>query len=199
MTSATYQQSSAADPASTKTDPANLLFGRQNRRRLEAEVIRDSLLAVSGELDRTPFGPGTLDEAHKRRSIYFTVKRSKLIPSLSIFDAPDALQGLGVRPTTTVAPQALHLLNNTQVRSWAAAFARKIAPTAQTPLPEVVRSGYLAALGRQPSPAELQDGVAFLEQQTASYPVSVSATPRVLAVADFCQVLFSLNEFIYVE
>jgi hypothetical protein len=199
MTSAAYQQSSAVDPVQAKADPTNRLFGRQNRRRLEAEVIRDSLLAVSGELDRTPFGPGTLDEAHKRRSIYFTVKRSKLIPSLSIFDAPDALQGLGVRPTTTVAPQALHLLNNPQVRAWAAAFARKVAPTEQTPFTQAVTAAYLSAVGRQPSPAELQDAIAFLNQQSAAYAASAPTSSRALALADFCQVLFGLNEFIYVD
>jgi len=199
MTSATYQQSSAVDPASAKADPANRWFGRQNRRRLEAEVIRDSLLAVSGELDRTQFGPGTLDEAHKRRSIYFTVKRSKLIPSLSIFDAPDALQGLGTRPTTTVAPQALHLLNNTQVRGWALAFARKAAPTGETSFMKVIQSAYLAALGRQPSSAEQQDATAFLNQQYAAYQASNLPSARTSAITDFCQVLFGLNEFIYVE
>ena len=65
------------------------------------------------------YGPGTLDEASKRRSIYFTMKRSKLIPMLVIFDAPDGTVGVGERPTTTIAPQALLMMNNPQVRSWA--------------------------------------------------------------------------------
>ena len=70
-------------------------------------MIRDALLAVSGTLDPTMFGPGTLDSASRRRSIYFTVKRSKLMPMMMIFDAPDALRGgVGQRPTTTIAPQA---------------------------------------------------------------------------------------------
>ena len=107
--SAAYMQSAAANETNAKADPDNRTFWRHPTQRLEAEVIRDALLAVSGVLDPTMFGPGTLDPASRRRSIYFTVKRSKLIPMLTIFDAPDALGGVGQRPTTTVAPQALYL------------------------------------------------------------------------------------------
>ena len=63
------------------------------------------------------YGPGTLDDDSRRRSIYFTVKRSKLMPMMVVFDAPEALVGVGERPTTTIAPQALLLMNNPQVRS----------------------------------------------------------------------------------
>ena len=94
-------------------------------RRLAAEVIRDSILVVGGKLDTTMYGPGTLDEESPRRSIYFTMKRSKLIPTLVVFDAPDGTVGVGDRPSTTIAPQALHLMNNPQVRGAAHGFARK--------------------------------------------------------------------------
>ena len=70
-------------------------------RRLEAEIIRDAMLAASGMLDRTMYGPGTLDEGHTRRSIYFMIKRSKLIPMLVIFDTPEPLVSVGRRPATT--------------------------------------------------------------------------------------------------
>src|SRR5205807_10441441 len=96
MTSAAYTQSSGVESGRAKLDPDNRLWARQSRRRLEAEVIRDSMLAVSGELDERMFGPGTLEET-KRRSIYFFVKRSRLVPTLQVFDAPDTLQGLPVR------------------------------------------------------------------------------------------------------
>ena len=79
-------------------------------------MIRDALLAVSGTLDERPFGPGTLDPNHKRRSIYFFVKRSRLVPTLVLFDGPDALQGVEQRGTTTIAPQALLLMNHPVVR-----------------------------------------------------------------------------------
>src|SRR2546426_235344 len=108
--------------------------GRARRRkphRLEAELIRDAILVVGETLDSTMFGPGTLDENSRRRSIYFTVKRSKIMPMLQVFDAPDALQGTPERPSTTIAPQALFLLNNSAVQASARGFARRIAPDAQ--------------------------------------------------------------------
>ena len=73
-------------------------------RRLDAEAIRDSLLVVSGQLDDRMYGPGTLEDSSRRRSIYFTMKRSRLMPMLMIFDAPDGNVGVGDRPATTVAP-----------------------------------------------------------------------------------------------
>src|SRR5690606_12424068 len=107
MLSAAYQQSSSFDEAKSAVDPDNELLWRFRPRRLEAEAIRDSLLAVSGALDRTLYGPGTLDQLSPRRSIYFTIKRSEMIPMMQLFDAPDALQGISQRQTTTIAPQAL--------------------------------------------------------------------------------------------
>jgi hypothetical protein len=184
------------DEAKAKIDRDNKLYWRQPARRLEAEIIRDAILAVSGELDTKQFGPGTLDDKSKRRSIYFTVKRSKLIPMMVIFDAPEALGGMAERPTTTIAPQALHLLNHPQVRQAARSFAKRIAPDSTTTLDAAVRRGYLVALARQPSRDELADGVAFVEQQMRTYPDNQR---REGALADFCQVLLCLNEFIYVD
>src|SRR5207237_2063166 len=140
--------STSVDAAKVKLDRNNKLYWRQPARRLEAEVIRDTILSVSGELDTKMFGPGTLDDKSKRRSIYFTVKRSKLMPMMVIFDAPEALSGMAERPTTTIAPQALHLLNNPQVRQAARGFARRITPDSTTPLEDAVRAGYQIALAR---------------------------------------------------
>lgn len=196
MSSAVYQQSSQVIEAKAKLDRDNKLYWRQPARRLEAEIIRDAILAVSGELDAKQFGPGTLDEKSKRRSIYFTVKRSKLVPMMVIFDAPEALSGMAERPTTTIAPQALHLLNNPRVREAARSFARRIAPDPTTSLDDAIRLGYRIALARMPSPDELTDGVAFVRQQMATYPENQR---RESALADFCQVLLCLNEFIYVD
>jgi hypothetical protein len=199
MTSATYRQSAALAPAKAKADPDNRLFGRHSRRRLEAEIIRDSLLAVSGLLDRTQFGPGTLDEGMKRRSLYFFIKRSRLIPSLMVFDAPNALQSIAARPSTTVAPQALMLMNSPHIREYASAFARRLAPTPETSLEAAVLRGYQIALSRSPTPQEKAEALAFLTQQSASYPANGPQSARDLALADFCQVLMSLNEFVYVD
>jgi Protein of unknown function (DUF1549)/Protein of unknown function (DUF1553)/Planctomycete cytochrome C len=197
--SAAYMQSSTPNEADAKVDPDNRTCWRHPTQRLEAEVIRDALLEVSGSLDPAMFGPGTLDSASRRRSIYFTVKRSKLIPMLTIFDAPDALGGIGQRPTTTVAPQALYLMNNPQVRRYAQAFAARIAPSEQTKLEEAIRSGYSMALGREPTSDEAGDSLAFVDRQRQSYQQAGKSDARQMALADFCQTLMCLNEFVYVE
>ncbi|MBM4071406.1 MAG: DUF1549 domain-containing protein [Planctomycetes bacterium] len=196
LTSAVYQQSSRHDEARAKIDRDNKLCWRVPPRRLQAEVIRDSLLSVSGLLDPTPFGPGTLDEASKRRSIYFTVKRSKLIPMMTIFDAPEALSSIAERPTTTIAPQALYMMNNPQVRAYAQGFARRLVPVAKTSLDDAVRAGYKMALARPPTAEEAADSVNFIRQQETSY---AGPARQEQALADFCQVLMCLNEFVYVE
>jgi hypothetical protein len=154
------------------------------------------VLAVSGMLDDKLYGPGTLDETSKRRSIYFTVKRSKLMPMMVIFDAPEALGGMAERPTTTIAPQALHLLNSPQVRMYARGFARRVAPDDKTPLEDALTQAYWIAVARAPTAVELRDGLEFLRQQMASYPPERG---REAALTDFCQVLMCLNEFIYVD
>jgi hypothetical protein len=196
MTSAAYQESSHIDDAKLRVDRDNLLLWRHPARRLEAEAIRDTLLSVSGTLDPHLYGPGTLDPASRCRSIYFTVKRSKLMPMMVVFDAPEALTGMAERPTTTIAPQALLLLNNPQVRGWAHDFARRIAPEATTSLEDALQGAYVIALARQPTQQELADGVAFVNQQSSTYS---GANPRAQALADFCQVLMCLNEFVYVD
>ena len=199
MTSAFYQIGSQRDEAKRKIDPENKLFWRRPSRRLEAEVIRDSLLAISGTLDPRQFGPGTLDESSRRRSIYFTVKRSKLIPMMTVFDAPDALGGIGDRPTTTIAPQALLLMNNPHVRGWAKSMARRIAPEAKMAVEDAVKAGYLTALSRPPTKEELEDSTAFVKRQADRYKARGQGDGRELALADFCQVLMGLNEFVYVD
>ena len=199
MASAVYTQSSHQDAAKVAKDRDNRLCWRRPSLRLEAEVIRDALLAVGGLLDTKMYGPGTLDEGSRRRSIYFTVKRSKLIPMLQVFDAPDGLGSLGERPATTIAPQALLLMNNAHVRSCARGFARRIAPAEGTPLEDAVAVGYEIALTRKPTKEELADSVGFVNAQLAGYRAAGHREARELALADFCQVLLCLNEFVYVD
>jgi Protein of unknown function (DUF1549)/Protein of unknown function (DUF1553)/Planctomycete cytochrome C len=196
MTSAVYQAASTPDEPKLKADRDNTLCWRRPARRLEAEAIRDSMLSVSGQLDERMFGPGTLDEGSKRRSIYFTMKRSHLIPMLVIFDAPDGTVGVGERPTTTVAPQALLLMNNPHVRAWARGLAARIGKDHRTP-EAAIRQAYRQALSRDPTPVEVAEGVAFVKSQEASYKGKAEA--REQALADFCQVVMCLNEFMYVE
>ena len=199
MTSATYQQSSAIDEEKLAADDANLLLWRWNVRRLEAEAIRDSMLSVSGGLDRRMYGAGTLAEGMPRRSVYFTVKRSQLIPVLQLFDWPDALGSQGQRQSTTVAPQALTFMNNGHVRDYARAFAARVSPTADTPPAEALAAAWNIALGRAPSEAELAAGLTFLERQQTAYAAEGHDNPREMALADLCQTLFCLNEFVYLD
>jgi hypothetical protein len=195
MNSAVYQESSASDPARARLDHDNTLFWRHPPQRLEAEAIRDAMLAVSGLLDPTMGGAGTLDEAQRRRSVYFMIKRSKLIPMMLLFDAPDAVQGVGVRSTTTIAPQSLLIMNSPIVRDWAVGFARRLEPSARASRSTAVRLGYQIALCRTPDRSEETDARGFLEvQETAYGPGGLEP-----ALADFCQVLMGLNEFIYIE
>ncbi|MCH2601468.1 MAG: PSD1 and planctomycete cytochrome C domain-containing protein [Pedosphaera sp.] len=188
--SATYRQSAAHDAAKLKADPQNKLHWRRTPARLEAEVIRDSILKVSGRLDERMFGAGTLDERMLRRSIYFMIKRSKLIPSMQLFDSPEPLVSQGSRPATIIAPQALHFMNNGQVRASAMELARQL--KAQPDTAAAVTLGYQTVLGRAPTPKEQKSIASFIDVQEKSY----TNNGRELALADFVQVLFGLNEFI---
>ena len=198
ITSAVYRQSYRQDRVAARIDPQNRLLWRRSLRRLDAEVIRDAMLAVSGVLDMAMFGPGTLDEASRRRSIYFTVKRSELMKSLQRFDAPDALQGMGRRQTTTVAPQALFILNNKQVTSYAESFARRIKSVTTAELTRAVDNAFLVAVSRVPRPDERTQMVGFVKNRMAMLSASQDPEPQ-HALSDLCHLLLCCNEFIYVE
>ncbi len=202
MTSATYTQSAAHNAASAAADPDNTLHWRFAPRRLEAEVIRDAMLAVSGRLDRTLFGPGLTDPDHTRRGIYFFQKRSRMPAMMVLFDAPDTLGGQGERATTTIAPQALYLMNSPQVRNTAQAFAAKLHPLAERSTEEAIHRAFQMAVSRPPTRGELDAARLFIDTQAASYALVDDTTegdPLHRALTDFCQTLFGLNEFVYIE
>jgi hypothetical protein len=199
MTSATYVQSGRYDAGHAKVDPENIWLWRRGPQRLEAELIRDNMLAVSGTLDPSLYGPGTLDEGHTRRSIYFMVKRSKLVPMMQLFDQPEPLVSVGGRPSTTIAPQALAFLNSPHVRGYAHAFAKRLIAAKENSPAEAARQAYLIAIGRSPDDEELSSAVAFIAAQEKAYSADHKPDARELSLADFCQVLFGLNEFVYVE
>ena len=201
LMSAAYQQDAKFDTAKAAKDPENTLVWRRTPQRLEAEAIRDSVLAVSGRLDPAMFGPGTLDEASKRRSIYFFIKRSKLIPSLQLFDAPEPLVGQAARPATVIAPQALLFMNGANVRQSASALATQLLLNVTAAHDTFVERAHLATLSRPPVAVERASAARFLTQQEESYRAAGRnlADARLLAATDFCQVLFGLNEFIYVQ
>ena len=136
----------------------------------------------------------------KRRSIYFTVKRSKLIPMLQVLDLPEPLVSVGIRPTTTIAPQALMFMNNPNVRVMARSFADRLMKLpGSSSTSERIEYAYLASLSRQPTVAEVAEANTFLDNQITSYVADQAKTPTAQALTDFCQILFSLNEFLYLE
>jgi cytochrome c553 len=197
LSSYTYQQSSEYRKTDAVQDPDNRYLWRFSPRRLEGEAIRDSLLHVTGQLDSRMFGAGTLDESMRRRSIYFTIKRSKLIPMLQIFDVPEPLVSQGQRPTTTVAPQALLLLNNAHIRKYCEGGSKQLLKDSQD-LTDLVTQLYQRTLSRQPTLSETEKSLAFLTQQSQSYTDSGSATPEEDACADLFQLVICLNEFCYI-
>jgi len=197
LMSAVYRQSGAASDVGLQRDPDNQLWWRRPSRRLEAEIIRDSLLAVSGSLDKKMFGVGSLDEADVRRSIYLKVKRGSLIPILQLFDAPDAIQGIGSRGVTTVPPQALAMMNSPLVRQLAEKLAARVQEkTAMTP-EKIVDNAFWITLSRPPVQHETEQMSQFITDQAARY--GNEETSMTIAVADYCQLMLCLNEFFYVD
>jgi len=191
MLSSTYQQSSDTAEATRAADPENRLLGRMDRRRLEAEAIRDSLLAAAGRLDVTPGGPGFLDVAVPRRSLYLMSVRtgSKASEFSPLFDGPDCGAVVERRNETTVAPQALFLRNDPFVIDLATALADRIAREAPDGGDrERIERLYQIAFGRGPTPAEVEIGLGLVTDPSVDN-----------AWAGYCQVILCTNEFIYVD
>ena len=197
VTSAVYVQGDASDESRAAIDRENLLLWRHAPRRLEAEPIRDAMLAVAGKLDARMYGPGTLDPSMSRRSVYFFIKRSQLIPTLMLFDWPEHLVSIAQRGTTTTASQALLFMNSPQARASAEGLADRIA-VAGRPEAEAVALGYRTAFGREPSPDEAQVAADFLHQQGSAYDRVGRENSGRRALVDFCQSLLGSSEFIYI-
>jgi len=121
------------------------------------------------------------------------------VPMMQLFDQPEPLVSVGSRPATTIAPQALAFLNSPHVRGYAHNFAKRQMASFEMAPAQAVRDSYLTAIGRAPDDSELAAALAFLESQEQSYASLEKSNGRELALADLCQVLFGLNEFVYVE
>jgi cytochrome c553 len=195
VTSAVYLQDNRFDESRAAIDRANQYLWRRTPRRLEAEPIRDAMLRASGLLDERMFGPGSLDLKMRRRSVYFFIKRSELIPTMMLFDWPEHLVSIGQRGTTTTAPQALMFMNSALGRRCAESFAYRLEIEPGT----AIRRGYQVALGRDPSAGETRLAADFLSQQQASYLHADRSSAEHLALVDFCQALMSSSEFIYIQ
>lgn len=197
MLSAAYQQSHEVNAENLKLDPANRYLWHFQPRRLDAELIRDSLLAMGGNLDLAMFGPSILDNT-PRRSVYLRVKRSELIPLMTMFDAPEPTQSIGERISTTVPTQALAMMNSPFVRQQAEKLAARIRPSKDSPLSAAVDRAYQMAFSRLPTDLERSRMLAFVEEQRAAMGGdAVVATDK--ALIEFCHVLLCLNEFVYID
>jgi hypothetical protein len=188
MLSAAYQQASEPSAEALKIDPDNRLWGRMSRRRLEAEAVRDSLLAVAGRLDRTAGGPAVRDFNSPRRSLYQMTVRSDRSGFGPLFDTPDSTQPVEKRTASTVAPQALFLMNHPFVLQQTQALAKRSVRSAKDDRARV-RFAYELLYGRRPLAEEERIGLEFLG--------GVGAAER--GWEEYCQVLLCANEFIYMD
>lgn len=178
MLSKTYQQSCGENAAAAKVDPENRLLWRMNRRRLEAEAIRDAMLLCSGKLDLSVGGPpaGKSDQTG-RRSVYVKVLREDVDDCFDIFDGADSNLVIGNRATSNIATQALFLLNSPFVVEQAQLAAKKLLSEKHADDAAQIRAAYLTALGREPRPKELELAKAYLvgKQSWASFYQSLFA------------------------
>lgn len=215
--SSTYRLASrgagAAGARAEAVDPQNRLLHRAHLRRLEAEAIRDGMLAVSGRLDSRMYGPGVLPhltpymegrgrpehsgplDGAGRRSIYLNIRRNFLPPLFLAFDYPIPFSTMGKRSVSTVPAQALALMNNPFVVQQAGVWARKVLAGPGKSAEERVRGMYLEAYARPPTAGELAEALAFLEEVGREY--GSLEEPR--AWAELAHVLFNVKEFIFIH
>jgi len=216
-----YRQSSRFDEQAAAKDPENRLLWRMNPRRLEAEPLRDSVLAVSGKLNSEMFGPGIYpridpdvintgsrprwpldakdDQSTWRRSVYIFVKRSVLLPLIEVFDCPATVVSGPTRAVSTVSPQALALMNNEFVLQQAFFFAERVAKEAGADRRAQVVRAFEIALNRPPNAKEIEWSMSFLKSQADGYAQRKDERPGASALRDFCHAIINLNEFVYVD
>ncbi len=214
--SETYQTACAESATNAKLDPHNDLMWKTDRRRLDAESIRDSILAASGSLDRTMGGPHpfppeaswnfTQHEPFQavyetnRRSVYLMVQRNRRHPFLSLFDGADPNASTGVRSVTTVPTQALFFMNDPFIHREADHLADRLLHDCADDDARI-RLATLLMLGRNAAPAETLKVKAYLQQyQQEAGVAGITAQARAKAAwASYARILFSSNAFLYVE
>jgi hypothetical protein len=217
MLSRTYQLASTPDAGDETIDPANDSYWRQNSRRLSAEEIRDSLLAMGEDLDRTPAGPHPFPPAqewhytqHKpfvddyptnHRSIYLMQQRIRKQPFLAAFDGADTNASTGQRPISTTAIQALFAMNDPLMHEVAEKFAARVMAAGSADDAARIDQAYRLAYGRPPAADEVQLGRDYLRQMTAKLK-SAGTPDRELeraAWASYARVILGSNEFVFVD
>jgi cytochrome c553 len=217
MLSATYQMSSTWNEAAAQADPENRLLWHHARRRLEIESLRDSLLAISGKLDRA-MGGSLLRTANRayvtstasvdpviyqthRRSVYLPIVRSALLDVFQVFDFADPNVQTGRRDTTTVAPQALFLMNSPFVSEQTKAFAERLLNDGSLDDVRRVRTAYEFLFTRPPTDTEVARSLAYLDRYTQAETArqTTAADARLRAWQSLCRALLASNEFVFVE
>lgn len=203
MRSATYQMNSQSFAEDEERDPDNRLWRRQNRRRLEAEPIRDAVLMVGGKLDLTA-GNETDDKDSSRRAIYLKINRSALDEMFSAFDYVEPATHISQRPTTVTPQQALFMMNSPLVTEQAENLAKQLiqegALNSEADDPELIQMVFGRLYSRIPMSSEvvrIQQFLAAIEAQDSAG--LKPADRRLQAWSALCRTLISANEFIYVE
>ena len=239
MTSTAYRQSSLRDAKKERRDPENRLYWRKPVQRLDAEAIRDAMLTVSGSLNDKMFGTPvpvrpdvhgqivvgvdktegdnkmpvevSLKGEEFRRSVYIQVRRSRPLAMLHAFDAPVMEVNCERRSSSTVAPQALMLMNSDFVLDQSLRFAKRLVKDAGDDRASQITRAWQVTFNRAPSASELTDSLAFLSRQVEQLSAVVEKkddkkskapakpAPEVQALANLCQALLSANEFLYVD
>jgi hypothetical protein len=216
LLSSTYQQSSRSSQRADALDPHNRLLSHMPIRRLEAECIRDAMLAVSDDLDRTIYGPSvslnpmvrdrfayvppsqSAAELAPRRTIYLEIRRGRTPQFLSLFDFPKPLSTVGSRAVSVIPLQSLNLMNDRFVVDRAKKWGAKIASGDRSPEDRIC-DVYLAAFSRRPGDAELGTALEFVRQQRDRHVAAGTKNPDEMAWVDFCHLTFNLGEFIFVR
>ncbi len=216
MTSSAYRLSSEAVPEGLARDPNNRQIWRFNRQRLDADAIRDAMLAISGTLDTQrpgahPFPtekdmmgysqsrPFAADYDHNHRSVYLMMRRLGKNPFMSLFDGPDTNVSTAERTTSTVPLQALFMMNSDFVRDKARALATKLEHEIPTDA-DRVRRAYALTYGRAPTSNEQQDALSYLNQYADALDAGVKSEDRPhAAMISLCRVLMASNEFLYID
>jgi hypothetical protein len=210
MTSHTYRQSARVSPEAEKLDPGNALFSRMPLTRLDAETLRDSILFIAGRLDETRYGPPVLlfvrhdgmvtvpeSSTRERRSIYLQQRRATVHTMLDLFDYPQMGPNCTKRAHTTVAPQALFLLNNTRIRTLADSLAERVKKEAGDHLAHQIDRIYWLALGRPPTAEEKRIILEELEQAFRAGSGQPGGRQRLLAC--LCHTIINSSAFLYVD
>jgi len=209
-----YQLSSQRDDTAYTVDPGNRLLWRFARRRLEAEAIRDSILSVCGQLSlERPYGSPTLtipnvelgstsrslamNDSFTCRGVYLPMLRGNVPEMLGLFDMADPSLVIGQREVTTVATQALYLMNSKFIMDKSKRFADRLLAEKDLDDAGRIELAYRLALTRGPSKAELEQVLAFVGDVDSASTTDSKARPN--RWADFCQALFSSAEFLYVR